>query len=61
MLPDLQENSSRAYEIVSDEVPVMHNHELLPLVIPFESRLSLLYSTWHVVLDNIFGLLGMAI
>ena len=61
MLPDLQENNSRAYEIVSDEVPVIHNHERLSLELPFEPRLSLLYSTWHVALDIIFGLLGMAI
>jgi len=51
MLPDLQENNSRAYEIVSDEVPVIHNHERLSLELPFEPRLSLLYSTWHVALD----------
>jgi len=61
MLPNLQKNSSGAYEIVSNEVSVAQNHEQSHLLLPFDPKFSLLYSYWHVALDIIFGLVGMVI
>jgi lipopolysaccharide/colanic/teichoic acid biosynthesis glycosyltransferase len=61
MLPDLQKKSSGVYEIDIDVVRVVHSPEHLCQTLPFDLRVSLLYSCWHVALDVVFGLLGSAI
>jgi lipopolysaccharide/colanic/teichoic acid biosynthesis glycosyltransferase len=61
MLPNLQENSSRVYEIIQDEVPVVYGDDLSYLAQLIEPRTSFCYSCWHVIVNIIFGLVGLTI